>query len=72
MDFTNRTELRRYLVTQHAPRTILELENIHWLASTLVDELQQELERLAVALESEGDTEAEEQPAKSRTRTPTE
>ncbi len=55
MDIPTRRTLRHYLATPHAPRSIRELQNIYWIATVLVDQLQQELERLDAPLESEGD-----------------
>ena len=55
MESATRRTLRHYLATPHAPLTVLELQNLLWYASALVDQLQQKLERLDAPLESEGD-----------------
>ncbi len=66
MESATRRTLRHYLATPHAPLTVLELQNLLWYASALVDELQQELERLDAPLESEGDPPDNEEHASSR------
>ncbi len=70
MDIASRTLLRHYLATQHAPRTMLELQNIHWHASALVDELQQSLDNLAALPNPQGDPEGNAEHASSRRHKP--
>ncbi len=70
MDKTSIQELRYYLATPHVDRGVKELTALHWKATVIVDQLQQEIERLDAPLESEGDPEGNEEHAASRRHKP--
>ncbi len=50
MDKTSIQELRYYLATPHVGRDVKELTALHWKATVIVDQLQQEIERLDPSL----------------------